>query len=123
MESSSANLQERKRLNDDIERTFMSVSYQAARIDTYNQTERGVTLLDLYEMFYLEFDHLVILTGDLKHMRQSQTIVDETDTWLKDKPKLLTDTQIASRLSEGVRIFRIYKKVLVDQGVISLPSR
>jgi hypothetical protein len=123
MESSSANLQERKRLNDDIERSFISTAYQAARIDTFNQTERGVTLLDLYELFFFEFDRLVILTGDLKHLRQSQDTVDKALSWIKEKPKLDTDSQIQARLKSGVIVFMSYKKVLSEQGVISLPSR
>lgn len=123
MDSSTANLQERKRLNEEIERTFIFAATAARNIQIYNQTERGVSVLDLYERFYSEFSLLVILTSDLPQMRNSKDSVEKTTAWVKTKPKLETDQKLLARLEEGFAAFMSYKKVLSEQGVISLPSR
>jgi len=123
MESSSANLQERKRLNEEIERTFIFTATAARNIQLYNQTERGISLYDLYERFFSEFSLLLILTSDLPQMRSSKDSVEKATSWIKVKPKIDTDPKMLSRLEEGFSIFMGYKKVLSEQGVISLPSR
>jgi len=123
MESSSANLQERKRLNEEIERTFIFTATAARNIQIYNQTERGVALIDLYERFFSEFSLLLILTSDLPQMRSSKEAVDKANIWIKEKPQRDNDSKMLARLELGFSVFMSYKKVLSEQGVISLPSR
>jgi hypothetical protein len=123
MESSSANLQERKRLNEEIERTFIFTATAARNIQIYNQTERGISVFDLYERFFSEFSLLIILTSDLPQMRSSKDAVERALSWVKIKPKLDTEPKMLARLAEGFEVFMAYKKVLSEQGVISLPSR
>ena len=123
IESSSANLQERKRLNEEIERTFIFTATAARNIQIYNQTERGVSLIDLYERFFSEFSLLAILTSDLPQMRNSKDAVEKATKWIEDKPNLNSDEKMLARLKDGFGVFMSYKKVLSEQGVISLPSR
>lgn len=123
MESGTANLQERKRLNDEIERTFIFTALAARNIQIYNQTERGVSLIDLYEKFFSEFSLLLILTSDLPQMRSSKEEVSKATTWIKEKQNLNGDKNMLARLESGFAVFMAYKKVLSEQGVISLPSR
>lgn len=123
MESGTANLQERKRLNDEIERTFIFTALAARNIQIYNQTERGVSLLDLYEKFFSEFSLLLILTSDLPQMRSSKDAVDKALIWTKERTNINGDKNMLARLESGFSVFMAYKKVLSEQGVISLPSR
>jgi hypothetical protein len=123
MESSSANLQERKRLNEEIERTFIFTATAARNIQIYNQTERGISVFDLYERFFSEFSLLIILTSDLPQMRSSKEAVDKVLSWVKEKPNTEHEAKMLARLDNGFAVFMAYKKVLSEQGVISLPSR
>ena len=123
METTSAQLVERKRLNEEIERTFIFTATAARNIQIYNQTERGISLIDLYERFFSEFSLLVILTSDLPQMRNSKESVEKATAWTKEKPKTDNDSKMLARLEAGFDVFMAYKKVLSEQGVISLPSR
>lgn len=116
--------QERKRFNDEIERTFIMAAIFARDIQTFNQTERGNSLLNLYEGFFSNFSLLVILTSDLPHLRQAQDAVNKAKLWIEGKSVAdYNEKRLKERCDEGVGVFMAYKKVLSEQSVISLPNR
>jgi hypothetical protein len=118
-------LQERRRLNEEIEKTFISVAVLSRNIQTFRQTERGIAAMTLYEGFFAEFSLLVLLTSDLSNLKSSRDAVIKAETWLAKKgvPQNADDKYIINRCYEGVETFKEYKKVLSSTGVISMPSR
>ena len=116
--------QERRRLNEEIERTFILTAVYARDIQTFRQTERGTTILSLYEGFFQNFSLLVILTCDLPQLRNSKEPVSKAQAWLsKDGIADATEKIISARCKEGVDAFMAYKKMLSEQSVIALPAR
>jgi hypothetical protein len=118
-------IQERRRLNEEIERTFIQVADHSRRILTFRQTERGASALELYENFFTEFSLLVILTSDLSQIKKSVSAVSAAEAWLGETgiSQNATDTYILQRCYDGVKAFMEYKKALSETGVLSMPSR
>jgi hypothetical protein len=118
-------IQERRRLNEEIERTFIMVSNHARRILTFRQTERGATAMELYENFFTEFSLLVILTSDLSQIKKSKSAVAAAEAWLGGEGigQNSNDAFILNRCYEGVKAFMEYKRALSETGVLSMPSR
>jgi hypothetical protein len=116
--------QERRRLNEEIERTFILTAVYARDIQTFHQTERGTTILALYEGFFQNFSLLVILTCDLPQLRKNQDEVSKARVWL-DRSSVAdaSEKMLKARCREGVDTFMAYKKVLSEQSVIALPTR
>lgn len=116
--------QERRRLNEEIERTFILTAIYARDIQTFRQTERGTTILSLYEGFFQNFSLLVILTCDLPQLRNSREQVEKAKVWLT-RPGIADakESDIQKRAHDGVDVFMAYKKVLSEQSVIALPTR
>lgn len=115
---------ERKILNFEVEDAFINTAKAATAVMSYSQTERGQAPIDLFEQFHSSFYYLTILTSDLKQLSQNQEDVDRALSWLKDKiGKNSEDSMIMRKLEEGIIIFRNYKKVLSEQGVVALPSK
>lgn len=118
-------LHERRRLNDEIERTFIQVASHSRNILTYRQTMRGISVMTLYENFYSEFSLLVLLTSDLPQVKKDVNSPKKAEEWLKihSVPENATDKYIIQRCYDGVEAFKDYKKVLQETGVISMPSK
>jgi hypothetical protein len=115
-------LQERRRLNDAIERAFIEASVAANDFEMWKQTDRGMTLIDLYERFYSNFNLLVMLTSVLQPLRQSQDQVKKARMWLNQKIQMNDDKRMETRFNFGVIAFMEYAQLVSDQGLISLPS-
>lgn len=119
-------LTERRKLNEEIERTFINAAFFARRFRKYQQTDRSETILDLFEGFYSEFDLLVMLTCNLQQLRkdkeQKQGTIAKAEGWLDDKIPPEDDSKIAARMTRGIAIFKNYTKMLYDEGVVSMPS-
>jgi len=115
-------LQERKRLNDAIERAFIEASVAANDFEMWKQTDRGMTLIDVYERFYSNFNLLVMLTSVLQPLRQSQDQVKKARLWLHQKIQMNDDKRMETRFNFGVVAFMEYAQLVSDQGLISLPS-
>jgi len=118
-------IQERRRLNEEIERTFIQVADHSRRILTFRQTERGASALELYENFFTEFSLLVILTSDLSQIKKSTSAISAAEAWLGETGinQNATDIYILQRCYDGVKAFMEYKKALSETGVLSMPSR
>jgi hypothetical protein len=119
-------IQERRRLNDEIERTFISVVIYARNIMTFKQVDRGTSSLILYEGFYSDFSLLVMLTEDLQQLEKEteQEAVKAAKRWLSSSAiGNMNDRDLLARCNSGVEAFLKYKSVLSKQGVIALPSR
>ena len=114
---------ERDRLNDEIELAFIETTAAAIRIMMYRQTERGTTANQLFDDIYQWFSYLVLLTADLSQVSGSgKEHIEKAHHWL-DLPKTTDhEDKIMQRCHEGVKTFLEYKKMLGEQGVISLPS-
>lgn len=115
-------IQERRRLNEEIERSFITTAASVVSIQTYHQTKRGIGLIDLYEQFYSSFALLVELTADLEQLHQHEDTVKATKEWINRRINVEKDSEILYRLSTGLKAFSDYKKILSDQSIISLPK-
>ena len=122
-------LQERRRLNEEIEKAFINAATIATRIQTFKHTERGMTALGLYEGFFSEFSLLVMLTSDLPQLRgnaDAKKEITRAEVWICRKSSSLqnaSESAILSLCCDGVEIFRSYKRILSERGVIALPNR
>ena len=119
----STTLQERRRINDEIERIAIMCMDFASDYDTWSETDRGAALLDIYEGFFHSFTRLVRYTRNLPQLRKSETEIDAATNWLKQKGDINDDKKLKSRLEKGTTIFDSYMKLLADQGVVFPPSR
>jgi len=122
METST--LQERRKFNEEIERAFIDAARYLRVFLRFRQSDRGIALIDIYEEFFDAFSLLVILTSDLAQLRDSQNDVKKASDWvLFDALSVKTDKEIDQRFKEGMDAFLCYKKLLSEQGVISLPNK
>jgi hypothetical protein len=117
------NLIERRRLNDEIERTFVMASLLAGDIEVFDKTDRNYTILTLYEKFYHAFGLLVRLTSVYPQMRKSEAAITDARTWLKGKFDITNDDKLLLQCMAGVIEFDKYSAVLADQGVMVPPVR
>jgi hypothetical protein len=117
--------QDREQLNDEIERAYINVNYAIADIKTWRVFQRGKSMMDLYETFYRNFCDLVELTGDLSQMRKKGTdVIDRASRWIDSAKKPgMQDKEILVICENGITVFISYKKLLIDENVISLPKR
>lgn len=116
-------LQERRKLNEEIERAFINAVIGLVSIRTYLQTGRGATSLGLYENFYAAFTELVVLTSDLPQLKQSDKEVKDAMLWIDEKIDPNKEKAINARLESGIALFQRYKKILAERGVITLPPK
>jgi hypothetical protein len=116
-------LQERRKLNEEIEKAFIITADLTVSIQTYRQTQRGIAVIDLYERFYSSFSYLVILTSDLQQLRQSKDEVQKVIDWINIKGRYDRDIELTSRMDSGTELFMAYKKLLAEKGVIALPPK
>jgi hypothetical protein len=118
-------IQERRRLNDEIERTFILASLIAIDIRTFDKTDRNFNILNLYETFYKAFALLVTLTSIYPQMRASGSSIENAMKWIDTKPSVKdhTETMLLSHCIRGVTAFQEYASTLADQGVIAPPVR
>jgi len=116
-------LQERRKLNEEIEKAFINTADITVSIQTYRQTERGIAIIDLYEQFYASFSYLVILTSDLQQLRQSREDIKKVIDWINMKAPYDRDAALTTRMEHGTELFMGYKKLLAEKGVIALPPK
>jgi hypothetical protein len=119
----STTLQERRRINDEIERIAIMCMDFASDYDTWSETDRGAALLDIYEGFFHSFTRLVRYTRNLPQLRKSEAEIASASNWLKDKADITNDSKLKIRLEKGTKIFDSYMKLLADQGVVFPPAR
>lgn len=114
---------ERNRLNDEIERAYIETAACIIDIMTFLQTNRGRTWLQLYEDFYRWFSYLVEITSDLPNVvKNGGDQIKDSTAWITLDPPSDHDKMLRQRCQDGIKVFREYKKMLGEQGVISLPS-
>lgn len=114
---------ERDRLNDEIERAYLSTELFITEIQTYRQMERGGTTIDLYQNFYSSLHYLFNITKRIAGMREIKhdPIKESIRNWL-NKPKIPDrDRDILERCAEGVTVFHKYADALFDEGILTLP--
>jgi hypothetical protein len=116
-------LQERRKLNEEIERAYIITAMCVRDIYLYNQTTRGISDIDLYESFYSAFSFLVLLTEDLPQLKEYQDQIDPARAWVNTTFNADDEKLLMGRCLSGAKVFKDYKKLLSDQGVIALPSK
>jgi hypothetical protein len=119
----STTIQERRRINDEIERLAMLCMDFAGDYDTYMQTQRSAVVLDLYEGFYHSFSRLVRYTRNLPQLRNSRDEIITVTVWLKEKTNTSDDKRLVVRMDKGTELFDSYMKLLADEGVVFPPSK
>lgn len=118
-------LQERKKYNDMIEQTDLACTLDVRDIHTFRQTERGASILALYERLYADFDLLYILTANLEKVKESE-VVKSAEKWLTGNRNIRTrqDNKVIQEIAEtGATVFIEYHNLLMDKNVITLPGR
>jgi hypothetical protein len=116
-------LQERRQLNFEIEKAYIQTSICVKDILKYRQTERGISDIDLYDMFFDSFAYLIILTSDLPQLREYTDKVKPAVDWISMKVNIDKEKDIMARCESGIKVFLEYKKLISDQGIIFLPAR
>jgi hypothetical protein len=116
-------IQERRRLNDEVERTFVMASLLASDIEIFDKTGRNYTILTLYENFHRAFGLLVRLTSAYPQMRKSELAIEKARNWLRGLVNTSDDKMLLIRCREGVIELDAYSAVLADQGVMAPPVR
>ena len=116
-------IQERRRLNEEIERAYIETIRCAKNILLYRQTERGIADIDLYSLFYEQFTLLVLMTSDLPQLRDFQAKIEPAVKWTEQNVDIDKEKALMPLCLTGVRIFKEYKKLLSDQGIVFLPAR
>jgi hypothetical protein len=116
-------IQERRRLNDEIERTFILASIIAIDIRTFDKTDRNFSILNLYESFYKAFALLVTLTRIYPQMRKSESAIESATKWIDMKLTSDKTEILLPHCMTGVKVFETYASTLADQGVIAPPVR
>lgn len=95
----------------------------ASDYDTFMETERGDSLINIYEGFFHSFSRLVRYTRNIPQLRQSVDEIDAATSWLKDKTNINDDKKLKVRMDKGTAIFDTYMKLLADQGVVFPPTK
>lgn len=120
---SPTTIHERRQLNQEIEEAYIKAALSSTAIHRRLQTDRGDAILDLYENFYSAFDYLFFLTCDMKQLEPATNEISKARDWLDHSINSDDEPKLISRCKEGYLALSEYKKVLIKQGIIALPSR
>lgn len=119
---------ERRRLNEEIESTFIEAARAASNVEMKIFSGKGSITGDLQE-FYNRFSYLFRLTSNLKDMIPADTdvklkkISTDIQMWMDLEIGNTTDEQLRGVAKDGLKLFDDYYKMLMHQGVIALPTR
>lgn len=115
--------QERRRLNDEIETAHLATVRAAANVRLALVTGKG-NYISKYSDLYQWLSHLITLTCDLKELDPDADDVGKAIAWV-DQPCVasLDDTALIAACDAGIAMFRMYNKLLMRRGIISLPTR
>lgn len=118
---------ERRRINDDIETSYLDTVRAARDVLVALSTDKG-SHYNKYTAFTSEFILLVSHTSRLKEMREDPEVAkicDRAEEWMeKAFPKAnASDDDIHLACRGAIAIFRGYQRALMARGVISLPTR
>ena len=116
-------LQERRKLNEEIERTYIHTVEMSVLIESYIKFERDFALLDLYQGLYDEINRLMKLTQHLNALKDSEPEIQTLREWIKEKVNTDKDDEMIASMKCGLPILEQYQKLLWDKGVITLPPR
>ena len=116
-------LQERRKLNEEIERTYTHTVEMSVLIESFIKFDRGYALLDLYQSLYDEINRLLKLTQHLGALKDSEPEIKKLKDWLKEQTDIEKDNSMIENMKRGLPIQEEYQKLLWDKGVITLPPR
>ena len=119
---------ERRRLNEEIELSFITAAKAACNVEMKLFSGKGSISGDLQD-FYNQFSYLYRLTGHLKEMETSDpkenlaVLKSNISGWMKLKIGNTQPNQIESMARAGLKMFDDYYHALMHHGVIALPTR
>lgn len=119
---------ERRKLNEEIEESFIIAAQAASNVDMKLFSGKGNITGDLQD-FYNHFNYLVRLTAQLKEM-ETKTDTDpvavlkkKTTAWMQQRTSGLPAAQLELVARNGLKLFDEYYHTLMHQGIIALPTR
>jgi hypothetical protein len=124
----TAVIRERRRLNDEIEASFITSAQSAANVEMKITFGKGNVLGDLQD-FYSAFNYLARLTIRLKEMEPKEesekltTLKKNIKDWMIVNTANKNDEQIKQHCRNGLKLFDDYYHELSHSGVIGLPTR
>lgn len=119
---------ERRKLNEEIEETFLDAAKSASNIEMKLFSGRGNIVGD-FQDFYNRFNYLVRLSSRLKEMEvkndEDPIAIQKKKIayWMQRKTASLPPAQIENVAREGLKLFDDYYHALMHQGIIALPTR
>ena len=119
-------IQERRRLNEEIESAFITAAQAAGNVDMKIVSGKGNVFPDFLD-FYTQFNYLVRLTMRLKEMEPKEEseelkkLKEDILKWLHCKAGQSCGDEDHCR--KGLKLFDNYYSELMHSGVISLPTR
>ena len=119
---------ERRKLNEEIEETFLDAAKAASNIEMKLFSGKGNIAGDLQD-FYNRFNYLVRLSSRLKEMETKNedepiaTLKKKITFWMRRKTANLTAGQMETVAQDGLALFDDYYHLLMHNGVIALPTR
>ena len=119
-----SNVQERRKINEEIEDAYISATQASANCVTALATGKG-NYPNIYRDFFQYFYHLFDLTHDIKEIAEKEEMLcTQIDNWFLSQTNLSQkpETHIIKLIREGNEFFRRYKKSLSSSGIISLPT-
>lgn len=118
--TSPTNQQERRALNEGIETAFLDTATHAAGMETNYQTGRGA-IMEIYEMFYFNFNVLHKLTAGREEMESAKELSQTIRLWFRTE--MPPSTGMTTRCYQGIDLFDAYHSALTRNGLLSLPAR
>jgi len=119
---------ERRKLNEEIEETFLDAAKAASNVDMKLFSGKGNIAGDLQD-FYNRFNYLMKLTIQLKEMEtktdteQLAILKKKITVWMQQKTSGMTQFQLETTARVGSKLFDEYYHTLMHQGIIALPTR
>lgn len=119
---------ERRRLNEEIEGTFINAARAASNVELKLFSGKGNPLTDLQD-FYSGFNYLYRLTSSLPEMcpkepdKDIDTLKRSVEDWMRNETGAMNADYIRVVSKDGLDLFDRYYRMLMHRGIISLPTR
>lgn len=119
---------ERRRLNEEIEGTFINAARAASNVELVLFSGVGNPMKDLKD-FYSGFNYLFRLTRSLPEMcpkekdKDLDSLKASVDMWMRNETGAMNPDNIQVVSKDGLDLFDKYYRMLMHRGIISLPTR
>jgi hypothetical protein len=119
---------ERRKLNEEIEDTFIDGAKAASNMEMKMFNGQGNITGDLKD-FYSNFNYLFRLTSNLQEMESKKegdevaVLKKKVAGWMQQKTSGITNDRLEAVARTGLNLFDEYYHMLMHVGIIALPTR